>query len=228
MTCVIIEDLKVAADYLAKCCEKSGLVEVLGHFPDVPSALEFLNNNTVDLLFLDVEMPGATGFDLLDNIAYKPKVILTTSKEEYAYNAFQYHVEDFLKKPFTYARFIEAMDKVKDKSTNSIEESKSDNHLFIRVEEKLVRLNFENILYIESMNNYVRFVTTDKKYTSLNTLKNIEEKLSGSHFMKIHRSYVINLHKIDRIRENDLFINGIEIPIGRGMKPEILKKLTLV
>lgn len=224
MTCIIIEDLKVAADYLARCCEKSGMVKVLGHYPDVPSALEYLNNNTVDLLFLDVEMPGATGFELLDSIAYKPKVILTTSKEEYAYNAFQYHVEDFLKKPFTYARFIEALEKVKGKH---IEPEIAD-HLFIKVDERLVRLEYENILYIESMNNYVRFVTTDKKYTTLNTLKNIEEKLGGSQFMKIHRSYVINLHKIDKIRENDLYINGIEIPISRGLKPEILKRLTLV
>ncbi len=110
--CAIIEDLKVAADYLTRCCEKSEQLEVKGHFPDVKSALEFLNTNTVDLLFLDVEMPGATGFELLDNIAYKPKVILTTSKEEYAYNAFQYNVADFLKKPFTYARFLEAVSKI--------------------------------------------------------------------------------------------------------------------
>ena len=99
MNCVIIEDLKVAADYLSRCCEKSGRLEVKGHFPDVKSALEYLNKNTVELLFLDVEMPGATGFELLDSIAYKPEVILTTSKEEYAYNAFEYHVTDFLKKP---------------------------------------------------------------------------------------------------------------------------------
>ena len=95
LNCVIIEDLKVAADYLVRCCEKSGRVEVKGQFPDVASALEYLNSNTVDLLFLDVEMPGATGFELLDHIAYKPKVILTTSKEKYAYNAFQYNVADF-------------------------------------------------------------------------------------------------------------------------------------
>jgi len=225
ITCVIIEDLKVAADYLAKCCEKSGMVKVLGHFPDVPTALEFLNNNTVDLLFLDVEMPGATGFDLLDSIAYKPKVILTTSKEEYAYNAFQYHVEDFLKKPFTYARFIEALEKVSKEEKPAKSE---DDFIFIKADNKLIRLNYDDILYIESMNNYVRFVTADKKYTTLNTLKNIEEKVSREHFMKVHRSYLINLHKINDIRENDLYINGTEIPISKGLKPEVLKKLTIL
>lgn len=224
MNCVIIEDLKVAADYLARCCKKSGLVNVMGHFPDVPSALEFLNENTVDLLFLDVEMPGATGFDLLDNIAYKPKVILTTSKEEYAYNAFQYNVEDFLKKPFTYQRFLEAMEKLEVKETTS----QNDGYIFIKTENKLVRLYCDDILFIESMGDYVKFVTAEKRYVSLNTIKNLEEKLSSEHFMRVHRSFIINLHKIDDIRENDLYISGIEIPLSKNHRTEVLKKITII
>lgn len=225
MNCVIIEDLKVAADYLARCCKKSGLVNVLGHFPDVPSALAFLNENTVDLLFLDVEMPGATGFDLLDNIAYKPKVILTTSKEEYAYNAFQYHVEDFLKKPFTYQRFLESIEKINKKEDIF---SPNDEYIFIKTENKLVRLYCADILFIESMGDYVKFVTADKKLVSHNTIKNLEEKLNGDHFMKVHRSFIINIHKIDDIRENDLYINGIEIPLSKNHRTEVLKKITIL
>jgi len=99
LTCIIVEDLQVAANYLMKCCEKSEQVEVRGHFLNVPDALSYLNENTVDLIFLDVEMPGANGFELLDQIAFSPKVILTTSKKEYAYNAFQYNVSDYLMKP---------------------------------------------------------------------------------------------------------------------------------
>lgn len=229
MTCVIIEDLQVAADYLAKCCKKSGHVEVLGHFPDVPKALEFLNKNTVDLLFLDVEMPGATGFDLLDNIAYKPKVILTTSKEEYAYNAFQYHVEDFLKKPFTYQRFVEAMEKVTAQEKEVLKATPAaDDYLFIKSENKLVKLKYNDILFVESMGDYVKFVTADKKYISHNTISGVNDKLDKNQFMRVHRSYVINLHKIDDIRENDLFINGIEIPISRNLKSEVIKKLTIL
>src|SRR6188508_963900 len=102
ISCVIVEDLIVAAEYLKKCCEKTGEIEVKAHFTNVRDAVQFLNANTVDLIFLDVEMPEEDGFKLLDQIAYSPKVILTTSKTEYAYNAFEYHVTDFLKKPFTY------------------------------------------------------------------------------------------------------------------------------
>lgn len=228
LDCVIIEDLKVAADYLIRCCEKSGRLNVKGHFPDVPSALEFLNNNTVDLLFLDVEMPGATGFELLDNIAFQPKVILTTSKEKYAYNAFQYHVTDFLKKPFTYVRFIEALDKLQE-TTKEIENiSQQSNHIYIKTDGKLVRLNNDDILYIESMGDYVRFVTHDKKFLSYNSIKNLEEKVNKEQFVKVHRSFIVNFLKIDDIRENELFINGNKIPISKNMRADVLKKLTIL
>ena len=228
VNCVIIEDLKVAADYLAKCCEKSGRIEVKGQFAEVKSALEYLNSNTVDLLFLDVEMPGATGFELLDNIAYKPNVILTTSKEEYAYSAYQYNVADFLKKPFAYNRFIEALNKVFRDNNVTSPPSNAGNHIYIKSDGKLIRLNNDDILFIESMGDYVKFVTRDKKYVTYNSIKNLEEKVDKECFMKVHRSYIINLHKIDDIRENDLFINGIEIPISKNLRADVLKRLTIL
>lgn len=228
LTCVIVEDLVVAADYLAKCCEKIGMIEVKGRFTNVQEALEFLNKNSVDLLFLDVEMPGATGFDLLDQLAYSPKVILTTSKQEYAYNAFEYNVDDFLKKPFTYQRFQEAMQKLTATSgENNISNTATD-HIFIKSDGKLVRLNNDEILYIESMGDYVKFVTADKKYITHNTIKNLEEKINKQCFMKVHRSYIININKIDDIRENDLFIKGNEIPISKAHKAEVLNRLNII
>ena len=163
LSSVIVEDLQVAADYLARCCEKSGLLEVKGHFPNVEEALQFLNLQSVDLLFLDVEMPGATGFELLDRLAYSPKVILTTSKTEYAYDAFQYNVSDFLKKPFTYQRFIEAVQKVTSPTLENNISSTATDHIFIKTDGKLIRLNNSDILFIESMGDYVKFVSNEKK-----------------------------------------------------------------
>ena len=226
ISCVIIEDLQIAADYLARCCEKSGQALVKAHFTNVQPALDWLREHTVDLLFLDVEMPGASGFEVLDNIPYRPKVILTTSKEEYAYNAFQYNVTDFLKKPFTYQRFSEALGKL-NPADNNIPAGQAD-HVFIKSEGKLVRLNNEEILYVESMGDYVRFVTPEKKYISYATIKSIEEKINKQLFMKVHRSYIVNLQKIDDVRENDLYINGIEIPISRANKAEALKRLNII
>ena len=229
MDCVIIEDLKVATDYLLKCCEKSGRLNVKGVFPDVGAALEFLDKNSVDLLFLDVEMPGASGFDLLDKISYQPKVILTTSKEKYAYDAFQYHVADFLKKPFTYARFLEAIETVMEPSAQINEGSPgSAEHIFIKTEGRLVRLNYGEILYIESMGDYVKFVTTDKKYVTHNSIRNLEDKFSDKIFVRVNRSCIVNVNRIDDIRENDVRINGVEIPISKTMKSDVLRKLTIL
>ena len=227
-TCVIVEDLQVAADYLAKCCEKSGMLEVQGHFTNVQEALDYLNKNSVDVLFLDVEMPGATGFDLLDQLAYYPKVILTTSKSEYAYNAFEYNVTDFLKKPFTYQRFQEALNKLTSVAGDSNISSTASDHIFIKCEGKLVRLNNDDILFIESMGDYVKFVTGDKKYITHNTIKNLEEKVNRQCFIKVHRSYIINITKIDDIRENDLFIKGNEIPVSKAHKADVLKRLNII
>src|SRR5688572_30212290 len=138
MTCIIVEDIQMAADFLKKFCEKSELVDVKEHFLNVADALEYLDSNPVDLIFLDVEMPGATGFDLLDRLTYSPKIILTTSKTEYAFDAFQYNVNDYLKKPFTYQRFLESIQKIE--GNNDISAAKVDqDHLFIKVDTKLIK-----------------------------------------------------------------------------------------
>jgi DNA-binding LytR/AlgR family response regulator len=228
LTCIIVEDLEVAANYLSKCCEKSSQVQVMGHFVNVPDALHFLNENSVDLIFLDVEMPGANGFELLDQIAFSPKVILTTSKKEYAYNAFQYNVSDYLMKPFTYQRFLEALQKIQPSKETFSANSGSD-HIYIKADGKLIRLNNDSILYIESMGDYVKFVTNDnKKYITHNTIKNLEEKVSKVHFLKVHRSYIVNLHKIDDMRENILFIKGNEIPVSKANKADVFKRLNII
>ena|SRR5689334_7203457 len=227
ISCVIVEDLPVAAEYLRNCCEKSGDIEVLGHFTNVNDAVAFLNNHRVDLIFLDVEMPGDDGFKLLDRILYSPKVILTTSKTEYAYNAFEYHVTDFLKKPFTYQRFQEAISKLALQEDIRKKES-TDDHIYIKTDGKLVRLNNDDILYIESMGDYVKFVLADKKYVSHNTIKNLEEKINPAVFLKIHRSYIVNMKKVQNIRDNTVVINGLELPISKANRAEVLKRLNVI
>ena len=228
ISCVIIEDLAVAAEYLKKCCEKSGELDVKGHFTNVNDAAVFLNDNMVDLLFLDVEMPGESGFTLLDQIPFSPKVILTTSKEDYAYNAFEYNVTDFLKKPFTYQRFLQAVNKVSAQLQPVGQPEGGDDHIFIRTEGKLVRLNNDDVLYIESMGDYVRFVTNDRKYVVHNTIKNLEEKMNRQAFMKIHRSYIVNIQKVDNIRENGLFITGTELPISKAHRAEVIQRINII
>lgn len=236
-SCIIVEDIQIAADFLRKFCEKSELVEVQGHFLNVPDALAFLDQERPDLIFLDVEMPGATGFELLDSLTYSPKIILTTSKTEYAFDAFQYHVDDYLKKPFTYKRFLEAIQKIRGTAVetttavaspaSSAQPSDAD-YLFIKADDKLVRLGKDDILFIESMRDYVKFVTPGKNYITYNTLKNMEEKLSGQSFLKVHRSYIVNLNKIDDIRGNTIYLHSHQIPIGKGSKEELVRRLNIL
>ena len=227
LTCVIVEDLEVAAEYLRRCCEKFGELQVKAHFTNIGDAATFLTHNMVDLLFLDVEMPGGDGFSLLDQIPYAPKVILTTSQPEYAYNAFEYNVTDFLKKPFSYQRFLQAVHKVMGQMETPQAPAAEDD-IFIKSAGKLIRLRHEDILYVESMGDYVRFVTADNKYIVHNTIKALEEKLDPKAFLKIHRSYIVNIRKVDNIRDNMLFIRGIELPISKAHRTDVIQRINLI
>ena len=224
---IIVEDLQVAADFLKRFCEKCGVVEVIHHFLNAEDALHYLKDNVVDLIFLDVEMPGVSGFELLDQLVYTPQVILTTSKTEYAYNAFQYNVTDYLKKPFTYQRFLEAVQKVSKKSEQENGNAEQD-HLFIKSDGKLIRLHNDDILFIESMGDYVKFITPSKKYITHNTIKNLETKVNPQVFMKVRRSYIVNFTKINDIQENVLFISGNMIPISKTHKSGVMQKINII
>ena len=253
ITSVIVEDIQIAADFLKKFCEKSDLVEVKGHFLNVADALEYLDKDKVDLIFLDVEMPGATGFDLMDRLTYSPKIILTTTKTEYAFDAFQYNVSDYLKKPFSYKRFLESIQKITKGAesatsatpaappaasstgagqsagaTPATDMTMEQGVLFIKAEGKLVKLNPEDIVFVESMRDYVKFVTPSQKYVTYSTLKNLEEKLSKTTFLKVHRSYIVNINKIDDIRGNTIYLQGNQVPIGKGHKEEVLRRLNIL
>ncbi|HEV3326215.1 MAG TPA: LytTR family DNA-binding domain-containing protein [Puia sp.] len=240
LSCIIVEDIQIAADFLRKFCEKSDLVEVKGHFLNVTDALEFLDQERVDLLFLDVEMPGANGFELLDRLTYSPMIVLTTSKTEYAFNAFQYHVNDYLKKPFTYKRFLEAIDKLRQQAAEAgpaqptplqpttANPLPDNDFLFIKAEDKLIKVSKDDILFLESMRDYVKFVTPSKSYITYSTLKNMEEKLIGQTFLKVHRSYIVNINKIDDIRGNIIYILGNQIPIGKGHKEDLEARLNIL
>jgi len=224
---IIVEDLQAAADFLKKYCEKSGIIDVQAHFLNAEDALVFLSENLVDLIFLDVEMPGASGFELMDQLVYTPQVILTTSKTEYAYDAFQYNVTDYLKKPFTYQRFLESIQKVEKKKEED-DTTSDNNHIFIKSDGKLIRLQNDDILYIESMGDYVKFITTEKKYITHNTIKNLETKVDPLRFMKVHRSYIVNLSRIDDIQENMLYIKGTMIPISKAHKSKVMQKINVI
>lgn len=221
LSCVIVEDLTVAAAYLKSCCERHGHIRVTGMYGTVQEALAGLQAHPADIVFLDVEMPDASGFALLDQLNYRPKVILTTGKKEYAYDAFEHHVTDFLKKPFTYQRFEEAIKKAM--GTFHSGPSFTD-HIFVKVNGSLIRLPLSEILYVESVGDYVRLVTTKHKYLSHHTIKGIFAELPAADFVKIHRSYIVNKQAVTAIKEQSLLIDEHELPVSKANRA-VVKKL---
>ncbi len=233
---VIVDDEPLSRSFLEKYCQKVSGLEVVSMFEDAATALAYLNKNEIDILFLDVEMPELSGFELLDQLLYLPKVILTTSKTDYAFNAFQYGVVDYLKKPIPFSRFSEAITKILESlnkntephiATKTVEAAVAE-EIFIKSEGKLTRLNFHEILYIESLGDYVKYFTSTKNYLTLSTLKSVEQKMCSNNFMKVHRSYIVNLQKIKDIQDNSLLIEGKVIPISKTFKSEVMNRINVV
>jgi DNA-binding LytR/AlgR family response regulator len=231
---IIVDDEPMARNFLERYCEKNGNLQVAGAFEDAVTALAYLQKNEIDILFLDVEMPNLSGFQLLDQLPYMPKVILTTSKTDYAFNAFEYGVTDFLKKPITFNRFQEAITKITDSLIEKVLQpvlkipAVNLEEIFIKADGKLTRLNFKEILYIESLGDYVKYFTATKNYVTLSTLKAVEEKMGSTNFMKVHRSYIVNLQKIKDIQDNSLVIEGKVIPISKSFKSEVMSRINVV
>ena len=231
---ILIDDDLVSLTILENFCRKSGRVEVAGTFNDPAQALDFLKTNIIDAVFLDVEMPGLSGFELLDRLTYLPRIILTTSKTDYAFTAFQYEVTDYLKKPITYDRFIRSINKIEETMTPAAIPDKEEmggagqKDIFIRSDGKLVRLSMDDLLYVECIGDYVKYISADKKIVSHATMKSVMEKLDPTIFLKVHRSFIVNTRKIKDIQDNTLVINGNLIPISRSNKAEVMQRLNIL
>lgn len=227
INCIIVDDEPLSRKFIQKYCDKSEKVSVKGSFENALDAIAYLRQSEVDLIFLDVEMPGINGFQMIDQLSFSPKIIMTTSKTDYAFTAFQYNVSDFLKKPVEYNRFLDALNKVLlSFGITDPGHKKTKSDLVIKSNGAYVRLNYDDILYIEGMGDYVKYVTSEKTYIVHNTLKAIEETINKESHIKVHRSYIVNIKKIQDYKANNLTIQGGElIPVSKSNKIFLLEKL---
>jgi DNA-binding LytR/AlgR family response regulator len=202
----------------------------------VSSAVEALNmlnsNENVDLIFLDIEMPEMSGIDFLNALSSLPQIIIISSKDKYAINAFEYDVTDYLLKPFAYSRFCKAVNKAQERQEKSRLHSKGD-EIFIKHNSSLVKLKYSDILWVEAMENYVIINTFDDKYTIHFTMRAIEEKLPPKIFLRVHRSFIVNTERIHSIEDNLIQIKTNDkiknsIPIGKSYKDRLLKDLNVI
>lgn len=225
--CLIIDDESLASDILVGFLKPLEHFEVVMVCDNAVDAFNYLKEHQVDLLFLDINMPGMSGLELLKGLKQPPLVIITTAYRDYAVEGFELNVLDYLVKPISPQRFINAIDKVLEKinlKTNvqaGTSKGSADDHIFIKVDKRLVKIFLKDILYIESLKDYVRLKTTKGTFITHQTLTGLTEKLTEGKFIRIHRSYTISLDHVDALDGNAIIIAGKLLPIGRNYLQEI-------
>lgn len=238
MNCIIIDDEATARAIISQLCSSATSLHVAEEFPNAIQAIKYLNQNEVDLIFLDIHMPDFTGFDFIETIKNPPKIILTTSDPKFAIQAFEYDcIVDYLVKPITPERFEKAISKAKlisaptiekqSISTNQPEQGESTD-LYVNIDRRLIKIDLPSINLVEAKGDYILIKTEDKNYTVHSTLKKIEDKLPEELFLKVHRSFIINVQKIIDIEDNSVLIKKDVIPVSRSNRPELMKRLNLL
>lgn len=217
MNALIIDDNNIARTTLKQLASKIKDLVIVAQCADALEAYNLLQTKPVDLLLLDIEMPGMTGLELTKNLGNKrPVIIFITSKKDYAIEAFELNVADYILKPVNVSRFIQAIDKAREVLDSSKEEMtlQDDEFIFIRDSNVVRRLKLDNILFAEAMGDYVKLYTPEKFYAVHTTLKAVEERLPAAKFVRVHRSYIVALSRIDTIQDGALVIAGKPLPVA--------------
>ncbi|MDQ6471865.1 LytTR family DNA-binding domain-containing protein [Flavobacterium sp. LHD-80] len=227
--CVLIDDEPLAIKVLQNYFTNFTDFEVVATFNNSLEALDFINSTPVDAVFLDINMPMMTGFELISLIENKTKVIITTAFREFAAESYDLDVLDYLVKPIPLPRFIKCINKITTeynlKNNIKVETVKGDSHIFIKVDKKMMKINIEEILFVEGMKEYIKVVTPDKTYITHKSLTSLSEELPADRFLRIHKSYVIALNKVKSIEGNRIQIQSYTIPIGRNYSKDVKNKI---
>ncbi len=209
--CIIIEDEPLALEGIKNYVQKLSNLQLEKTFDNAIDAIEFLNSNTIDLIFLDIEMDELSGIDLLESITYSGHIIITTAYDIYALKGYELNATDYLLKPYSFERFIKAVDKVLKKKT--IPESTS--FIFVKTENRLVKVDLDTILFIEGMRDYRRIHTNEKRIMTLENFNELEKRISSNKICRVHKSYMVSISKIESIERNRITIKDTIIPISK-------------
>ncbi|GAA0547310.1 LytR/AlgR family response regulator transcription factor [Chitinophaga japonensis] len=229
-SCIIVEDEPLAAEVLEDYIRQVPFLLLKGVCSDAIYAMEMLQKETIDLVFLDIHLPKLKGFDFVKALKNPPQVIITSAYQEYALQGYELNVVDYLLKPIEFSRFLMAVNKLKQPTApapapDTASAARERPHLFFNVSKKRVKVCLDEILYIESMKEYIRIVTRDKSILTKFQLGQIEELLARNNFLRVHRSFIVAKDKIDAFTATDVEINGKEIPIGRSYKELVISVL---
>lgn len=226
MNCIIIEDQPPAQRILKKYIQDMDALELKASFSDAIHAMEFLKSTAVDLIFLDIHLPKISGIDFLKIMPKSPLVILTTAFPNYALESYEFDVVDYLLKPFSFQRFVKAVNKASERQTKPITQAPKRTELYIKSGYEHIKVTIDDIIYIKSDADYSELFVANKKHLSSKTLRHWEETLDSNQFLRIHKSYIINVLQIKKIATNRIFLGtNIALPIGRAYKEIVLKHL---
>jgi len=234
MNCIIIEDDPLSMRVVEEFVKRTDFLDLKHEFHDAVEAINTLNvgQEDIDLIFLDIEMPEMTGIEFLNTVKNPPQVIIISSQEKYALEAFEYEVTDYLLKPVTYSRFYKAVNKAWEQQKNQKAAKRENDEIFIKKETALVRLKYNDILWVEAMENYIVINTFKQKFTIHFTMKSILNQLPAELFKRVHRSYIINIKNIERIEDNYAILKtdkgAKQIPIGKAYKEKFMKEINLI
>lgn len=232
INCIIIDDEPLARKGIKEYIADIGFLNLTGEYDNALKAAEQIGRGEVQLIFLDIQMPKITGLDFFRTLQHPPPVIFTTAYPQYALNGFELNALDYLVKPISFDRFLKAVMRAKEfyeiRQVNLSEIKKAPSepdYFFIKADNKLVKILFEEILFAEALQNYVVIHTKDKKHITYLTFKSVEDYLPAERFIKTHKSYIIAASKIESIEANDILIGQHHIPVSRNLKDEVMEKL---
>lgn len=228
--CVAVDDEPLALALLADNIKKVPYLELVATCEDALETLDVLNRETIDLLFMDIQMPGLTGTQFLKSLNQRPQVIFVTAYEQYALEGFNLNVLDYLLKPVPMTRFLQATEKAREffsRAKAPVTKAPTEEHFFVHADYSLVKIQIPTILYIEGLKDYVKIHTTvhSRPVITRMTLKNLEELLPAPAFLRVHRSYIIAMNRVDAIRKLKITVAGNSIPVSEQYLPQILEVL---
>ncbi len=228
MRCLIVDDDELSRNIMEDLVKEDEQLELVKTCASAIEAFNVLKSEEIDLIFLDVDMPKMTGIDLIKSLDVVPQVILITSHSEFAVESYELNVTDFIVKPISHARFIKAVEKARKNLSRPAFSQETTKSIFIKTDSRLVQVHTKNLLYIEALGNYVNVYTTSGKFIVLSTMKDIESRLTAPEFMRVHRSFIVRLDKIESIEDNFIHINQKSIPIGKNYKDDLMKSLNML
>lgn len=224
---IIVDDDHIQRMLLRKLCDKSAMFTELVEFESAIDLMKYLKDNTADVILLDIHMPNFSGIDFIKSISQRPQVIFITGDKDFALEAFEYDAIDYLLKPVEFPRFLKAVNKANERIEQEQTDSPNKEFIFIKVDSRLIKLNYADILFIEAKGDYISVATASKRYIVHSTLKKILTELPEHMFQQSHRSYIANITRIKDIQDNTMIIGDFVVPIGRSARKEFMTKLGL-